>query len=447
MVHHRRWLVGVSLVCDHGYRHTVSIGIRDPRLLGYTRYTTSTVLQFRYAGPLTARTIFLYGYTEVMSRAEAILAAHKAHKAALVEGVLLSSDLTPLVLAHLQLEDGAAAAVCSLWSKGWKAISEGRPRLIYVVGGRYGNARQSTVDLYDPRNASWTQLASMTGPRSSHGCVALEGKLYVVGGSGDGGVGVREALNTAEVYDPQTDGWLPLTNMSTARSEFGLATVGGKIYATGGFDGASAAESVEAYDPQLGSWALVASMSVKRKSHASVVLDGKIYIIGGVGPDGGLLRTMDVYNSRADSWQLVAMLPYMGMGCEGQSPCAVAMGGKIFVTGGYGGDKGFRFAMNSISVYDPRADAWTTGNEQFDDENIGRPPTTGKGQLAIMSKGRGCHASAAINGKLYVFGGSQGLPRNFNYSSAVEVYDPVLDSWVQGPSLTSPRGCMVAVAL
>ena len=360
---------------------------------------------------------------------------------------LLSSDLTPLVLAHLQLEDGAAAAVCSLWSKGWKAISEGRPRLIYVVGGRYGNARQSTVDLYDPRNASWTQLASMTGPRSSHGCVALEGKLYVVGGSGDGGVGVREALNTAEVYDPQTDGWLPLTNMSTARSEFGLATVGGKIYATGGFDGASAAESVEAYDPQLGSWALVASMSVKRKSHASVVLDGKIYIIGGVGPDLRLLHTMDVYNPRADSWQLVAMSPYMGMGCEGQSPCAVAMGGKIFVTGGYGGDKGFRYAMYSISVYDPRADAWTTGNEQFDDENIGRPPTTGKGQLAIMSKGRGCHASAAINGKLYVFGGSQGLPRNFNYSSAVEVYDPVLDSWVQGPSLTSPRGCMVAVAL
>ena len=360
--------------------------------------------------------------------------------------MLLSSDLTPLVLAHLQLEDGAAAAVCSLWSKGWKAISEGRPRLIYVVGGRYGNARQSTVDLYDPRNASWTQLASMTGPRSSHGCVALEGKLYVVGGSGDGGVGVREALNTAEVYDPQTDGWLPLTNMSTARSEFGLATVGGKIYATGGFDGASAAESVEAYDPQLGSWALVASMSVKRKSHASVVLDGKIYIIGGVGPDGGLLHTMDVYNPRADSWQRVAVPTYGDTRVDlGQSPCAVAMGGKIFVTGGYGGgDKGFRFALPSIFVYDPQADAWTTGNGHVDDENQW---TTGKGQLAIMSKGRGCHASAAINGKLYVFGGSESFPGHLYYSSAVEVYDPVLDSWVQGPSLTSPRGCMVAVAL
>ena len=55
-------------------------------------------------------------------------------------------------------------------------------------------------------------------------------------------------LDTAEVYDPQTDGWQPLAKMTTARVALGLAAVGGKIYAAGGFDGSAALASVEAYD-------------------------------------------------------------------------------------------------------------------------------------------------------------------------------------------------------
>ena len=86
----------------------------------------------------------------------------------------------------------------------------------------------------------------MTVARSMHGCVALDGKLYAVGGVG----AAYEALDTAEVYDPQADGWQPLAKMSTARYALGLAAVGGKVYAMGGMDdGDSILESVEAYDP------------------------------------------------------------------------------------------------------------------------------------------------------------------------------------------------------
>merc|ERR1712086_1041432 len=113
------------------------------------------------------------------------------------------------------------------------------PRLIYVVGGPGGGAR-STVQLYDPQNASWTQLASMMAPRSVHGCAALDGKLYAVGGNA-----AAQVLDTGEVYDPQTDGWQPLAKMSTGRWTLALAAVGGKIYAIGGYDGSSTLESVE----------------------------------------------------------------------------------------------------------------------------------------------------------------------------------------------------------
>ena len=53
---------------------------------------------------------------EVKNRADAILAAHKPLPQWAVEGVLLSSDLVPHLLAPLQLKDGAVAAVCSRWA-------------------------------------------------------------------------------------------------------------------------------------------------------------------------------------------------------------------------------------------------------------------------------------------------------------------------------------------
>ena len=283
------------------------------------------------------------------------------------------------------------------------------PRLIYVVGGNGEGGWLSTVELYDPQNASWTQVVSMAGPRVAPGCVALAGKLYAVGGYGAS----LQELDTAEVYDPQTDGWQPLAKMTTGRAELGLAAVGGKVYLIGGHDGSSGLNSVEAYDPQLGAWALVASMSVKRHGHASVVLDGKIYAIGGY--DGATqLDTVEVYDPQADSWQRVASMPQ-----RLYKHAAAAMGGKIYVTGGE--DNQLR-TLNSVCVYDPQANAWT--------------------QLASMGTARRAHASAAVDGKLYVFGGHRTSAR----LSTAEIYDPASGSWVQGPSLTSARANLVAVS-
>ena len=109
--------------------------------------------------------------TEVQNQADAILAAHKPLAQWAGEGVLLSSDLVPHLLAPLQLEDGAAAAVCSRWADGWKATSEGNQRGPETGGVRLpsGSARQklvahgsdtwrrqagSEIWLYSPRCAS-----------------------------------------------------------------------------------------------------------------------------------------------------------------------------------------------------------------------------------------------------------------------------------------------------
>ena len=108
----------------------------------------------------------------------------------------------------------------------------------------------------------------MTVARTGRGCVALDGKLYAVGGAGAD----DEDLDTAEVYDPQTDGWQPLAKMSTARSYLRLAAVGGKIHAIGGWGGSSRLASVEAYDPQQNRWEAAAPLSGPRCRHAVVAM-------------------------------------------------------------------------------------------------------------------------------------------------------------------------------
>ena len=65
-------------------------------------------------------------------------------------------------------------------------------------------------------------------------------------------------------------------------------------------------------------------------------------------------------------------------------------------------------------------------------------------QLASMGIARRRHASAAVGGKLYVFGG---IGTDGRHLFTAEVYDPASDSWVQVSSWTHARRLLVAAAL
>ena len=131
----------------------------------------------------------------VAARAEAVLAAHQPVPQWAVEGVLLSSDLVPHVLAPLEQEDGAAAAACSAWAAGWRATAEERRRL-YVIGGdnALGNECLASVEIFDPQTNSWTAGVALPAGRSYAAAAALEGKIYLVGDFG--------SSSKVEAFDP-----------------------------------------------------------------------------------------------------------------------------------------------------------------------------------------------------------------------------------------------------
>ena len=56
-------------------------------------------------------------------------------------------------------------------------------------------------------------------------------------------------LATVEKYDPRTNTWSTLADMSVCRGGAGLAALCGRLYVVGGHDGSEYLSSVECFDP------------------------------------------------------------------------------------------------------------------------------------------------------------------------------------------------------
>jgi len=111
------------------------------------------------------------------------------------------------------------------------------------------------VEVYSIVTGLWTNSTPMLSKRCRLGVASLHGRIYVAGGY-DGNVFLR----TVECYDPDTDRWSRVAPMNIKRSRVALTTSGGKLYAIGGYDGTSNLSSVECYCPELDQWTFVASM-------------------------------------------------------------------------------------------------------------------------------------------------------------------------------------------
>ena len=103
---------------------------------------------------------------------------------------------------------------------------------------------------------------------------ALGGKIYAIGGWATSGGSI---LKTGEVYDPSTNQWFPIADMSTQRASFEVVALGGKIYAIGGraTSGGIAMPSGEVYDPLLNQWSPIGEMNVARIYFGCGVCGGK----------------------------------------------------------------------------------------------------------------------------------------------------------------------------
>ena len=99
--------------------------------------------------------------------------------------------------------------------------------------------------------------------------------------------------------------------MATARSTFGMAALGGKIYAAGGIvkdddEAVSSTSAVEAYDPQSNTWSAVAPMGTARGAFGLAVMRGKLFTAGGSSNGNGVQATAEAYDPQHDRWEAAA---------------------------------------------------------------------------------------------------------------------------------------------
>jgi hypothetical protein len=116
---------------------------------------------------------------------------------------------------------------------------------IYAVGGNNGNDLKS-CEAYDPATNTWSGIADMSSARHDPGLTVLHGKIYAAGGNAG-----TTHFKSGEAYDPATNTWSGIADMSTVRVGLGLAALNGTIYAAGGNDGSSDGDfkSAEALTP------------------------------------------------------------------------------------------------------------------------------------------------------------------------------------------------------
>ncbi|PAB61302.1 Kelch repeat-containing protein [Anaeromicrobium sediminis] len=222
---------------------------------------------------------------------------------------------------------------------------------IYAIGGMQEDVEYSNiVEEYDPITDKWRTKSPMITPRASVVAVKSNGKIYACGGYND--LGDSRSAAVIEEYNPITDTWRLVTEIPTKIESSGQAiAVNGKIYIIGGhFD-----SRLKVYDIETGEWSLKSSMQEGIQDFSVSKFNNKIYIFGGkyhlVDETQDLVLEYDI---ETDSWTRKT-----NMCIAREDAGAAELNGIIYVAGGYRYGEG---GLRTIEEYNPITDTWLEFN-------------------------------------------------------------------------------------
>lgn len=292
---------------------------------------------------------------------------------------------------------------------------------IYLIGGslfesvklKVGKRLQgpfglSTLEVYKTQTNTWQRLADMPTPRTSAKAAVVDGIIYVFGGySGKDNQDVNLKFPVVvEAYNPQTDTWVRKNDMPVSRIEFNLGVAAGKVYLIGGSTGFGARHErrtarVDIYDPATDTWTKGHKMPTRRDGMDVEVVSNRLYAISGLGwpqtanAPGPFLKVIEEYNPITNQWQQKRDM----LNLKTSFPTVVVKD-DIYLIGGFIWEDGVPKYLATVDIYHPQTQAW---------RDIPSLPVP----IAPFR-------AAAINGKIYVFGG---IGKGFELFSDVMVFD------------------------
>ena len=214
--------------------------------------------------------------------------------------------------------------------------------------------------------------------------------------------------------------WNTRAPLPEPNSETAVTQLDNKIYVLGGYPSTrKSVVTVQVYDTSEDRWELAAPLPMPINHAMAAAFDGKVYVIGGQARAGGrgpFLDTVFEYDPATDEWRPRAPMP-----TKRSSGATAVIDSKIYVAGGRP-PQGHDFA-----VYDPPKDLWTI--------------------LPELPTQRNHLSAAVIAGKMYVAGGRFGAGFRSELTGALEVYDPVTNTWTALTPMPKPRGGVNSIAV
>ncbi|MEL6555290.1 MAG: kelch repeat-containing protein [Cyanobacteria bacterium J06621_11] len=286
----------------------------------------------------------------------------------------------------------------------------------------------ATTAVAAQASLQWMDATPLPAERQEIYADVRDERIYTLGGLFEGAQNVADDFFE---YDAAGDAWTELSPMPEARHHVTVSIVEDKLYGIGGFAGGfpgwEAQSDVFVYDFNGEEWAESTPLPEPRGEHTAVVINGKIYVVGGrfkrVPESADFTDHFDtasvlVFDPTSEAWS-----PAPDMPTARNSHAAVVIDGKMYVVGGrqYTEQENGEYAninVASLEVYDPEAESWET--------------------LAPLPQAAGGITAAAVNGKLYAFGGEQWVPEKTVIAESW-VYDPALDQWTAVPDMPTPR--------
>ena len=269
---------------------------------------------------------------------------------------------------------------------------------------------------------SWSSKASMQQARGGLGVVAVDGKIYAMGGktTGDGFVGTNER------YDPKTDTWTTLEPMPTYRAYFAVAAFEGKIYCIGGLGKGGGCGVNEVYDTVSGSWSSMASLPVSSGNLQGGVVGGKIFVLSGC--------DLFMYDPAMDGW--VQKNSVFGGSMAGSNFATLTVVDDSLIVVG-----NFTSSVSSsnlrVRLYNPQTDEWREG---------------AKPSFGVVRGVVGATSGLFASERVYFFGTSTAVVEYPGYSQTfvdlrpvTMVYDPVKSVWSTGKATANRVDFGVAV--
>ncbi|XP_069020698.1 kelch-like protein 40a [Embiotoca jacksoni] len=151
---------------------------------------------------------------------------------------------------------------------------------IFVVGGKElkdGEHALSSVMIYDRQSFKWGESDPLPYEVYGHGTISHKGLVYVIGGKSES----KKCMKRVCVYNPTKFEWKDLAPLKTARSLFGVTVHNDQIFVVTGVTDSGLTSSVEVYDIASNKWSEFTEFPQERSSLNLISMGGFLYAIGG----------------------------------------------------------------------------------------------------------------------------------------------------------------------